>query len=113
MIIGTCLATFAAVLGFRRYKPGMQLVGSCSVAISAACHGRSDIDTTAPLQWGVTSKEGAEVGHCTFSDRAVEIPREGVLYEGCFMQAAREEIGHTFVVHPMIISQSPDVLLLD
>lgn len=83
MIIGTCLAMFVAVLGLRRYKPGIQLAGSCSAAISAACHGRSDIDTTAPLQWGVTSEYGAEIGHCTFSDRAVEIPREGALYAGC------------------------------
>jgi hypothetical protein len=82
MIIGSCLATFVAILGFRKYKPGIPLAGSCSAAISAACHGRSDIDTTAPLQWGVTSEDGAEVGHCTFSNQEVSKPREGALFLG-------------------------------
>lgn len=82
LVIGSFLATFMAVLSRRLYKPGIPLAGSCSAAISAACHGRSDIDTTAPLQWGVTSEEGAEVGHCAFSDRALEIPREKALYAG-------------------------------
>jgi hypothetical protein len=83
MIIESCLTAFVAVFGFRRYKPGIPLAGSCSAAISAACHGRSDIDTTAPLQWGVTREAGAQAGHCTFSDRAVDTPREGALYAGC------------------------------
>lgn len=87
MLIGAFLATFVAVLGSRCYKPGIQLVGSCSAAISAACHGRSDIDTTAPLQWGVTSEDGAQIGHCSFSDRAVAFPREGALYAGCRKRA--------------------------
>ena len=82
MIIGSCLALFMAVLGLRRYKPGMPLVGSCSAAISAACHGRSDVDTAAPLQWGATSEEGEEVGHCAFSDREVRMPKEGAMYAG-------------------------------
>ena len=82
LLIGACLASFVAVLGLRRYKPGIQLAGSCSAAISAACHGRSDIDTTAPLQWGATAEGGPQVGHCAFSDRAVEVPREGALYAG-------------------------------
>lgn len=83
MVIGTCLALFVAVLGRRRYKPGIPLAGSCSAAISAACHGRSDIDTTAPLQWGVTSDEGVEIGHCAFWDRSVSLPRDGAIYAGC------------------------------
>jgi hypothetical protein len=83
LIVGTFLALFVSVLGLRKYKPGMPLAGSCSAAISAACHGRAGIDTTAPLQWGVTSEEGVEIGHCAFSDRAVRTPIDGVLYAGC------------------------------
>lgn len=82
MLVGAILAAFLAVLGFRRYRPGIQLAGSCSAVISAACHGKSDIDTTAPLQWGVTSEDSAEIGHCTFSDGSVGNPREGALYAG-------------------------------
>lgn len=82
MLIGVILAAFIAVLGFRRYKPGIPLAGSCSAAISAACHGRPFIDPTVPLQWGVTSEAGAQIGHCSFSDRAVGTPIEGALYAG-------------------------------
>lgn len=82
MVIGSCLTVFMVVLGLRRYKPGMPMVGSCSAAISAACHGRLDIDTTAPLQWGVTSEEGEGVGHCAFSDSEVRMPMEGAMYAG-------------------------------
>ena len=86
MIIGVCLTLFMALLSLRRYKHGIPLAGSCSAAMSAACHGRSDIDTAAPLQWGVTSEEGEEIGHCAFSDRAVEMPREGRLYAGNYKE---------------------------
>jgi hypothetical protein len=82
MIMLCCLAAIVIGLGLRRYKPGMPLAGTCSAAIAAACHPSSDVDTTAPLQWGVTSEEGVDVGHCAFSDRPVEKPREGALYAG-------------------------------
>lgn len=82
MIIGVCLTSFMGLLSFRRYKRGIPLAGSCSAAISAACHGPLDIDTATPLKWGATSEEGEEVGHCAFSDRTVEMPREGRMYAG-------------------------------
>jgi hypothetical protein len=82
MIIGVCLTLFMALLSLRRFRNGIPLAGSCSAAISAACHGRSDIDTTLPLQWGVVSEEEEGIGHCAFSDKAVEMPVEGKLYAG-------------------------------
>ncbi|ERF76580.1 hypothetical protein EPUS_05853 [Endocarpon pusillum Z07020] len=82
MIIGTCLAFFMVLLSVRRYKRGIPLAGSCSAAISAACYGREDVDSAAPLQWGVTSPEGEEIGHCAFSDKEVRMPVEGRLYAG-------------------------------
>jgi hypothetical protein len=83
MIMGTILASFVGILGLRRYRPGIPLAGSCSAAISAACHGRSDIDTTAPLKWGVTSEIGFKIGHCAFSDKEVQMPTPGSSYAGC------------------------------
>jgi hypothetical protein len=82
IVTGCCLAAFMVVLGLRHYKAGIPLAGSCSIAISAACHGRSDVDTTAPLQWGVTSERGAEIGHCAFSDHEIDLPIKGALYAG-------------------------------
>ncbi len=82
MITGVCLALFLSLLSLRRYKAGIPLVGSVSAAISAACHAGGDVDPTAPLQWGVTSPEGEEVGHCAFSDKEVRMPIEGRLYAG-------------------------------
>jgi hypothetical protein len=81
MLAGCCLVLFVVVLGLRHYRAGVPLAGSCSVAISAACHG-SNVDTTVPLQWGVTSDKGAEHGHCAFSDQEIDLPIEGALYAG-------------------------------
>jgi hypothetical protein len=82
LLMGIFLAVFLITLGRRHYKPGIPIAGSCSAAIAAACHGRSDVDTTAPLMWGVISEHGQQIGHCTFSDQTVEIPQEGALYAG-------------------------------
>jgi hypothetical protein len=49
MLAGCCLVVFVVMLGLRYYKAGIPLAGSCSIAISAACHG-SSVDMTAPLK---------------------------------------------------------------
>ncbi|KAF7510338.1 hypothetical protein GJ744_006834 [Endocarpon pusillum] len=82
LMLGTCLALSMVLLSARRYKRGIPLAGSCSAAISAACHGGEGVDTTAPLQWGVISPEGEEVGHCAFSHKVVRIPIAGRMYAG-------------------------------
>jgi len=38
LIAAGLLLVVLIALGFRRYKPGMPLVGSYSIAIAAACH---------------------------------------------------------------------------
>ncbi|EXJ62826.1 hypothetical protein A1O7_03266 [Cladophialophora yegresii CBS 114405] len=79
------VATFG--LGwFRRYDAGMPLVGSCSMAIAAACH-QPDWDTDAslkPVQWGVIPGVVDEkgVGHCAFTSGEVEPLVEGKEYAG-------------------------------
>lgn len=73
--------------GFRRYEAGMPLVGSCSAAISAACH-PPEGDTNAsgkPLMWGCVDRreagDGDEViGHCSFTSLEVHRPIKGQLY---------------------------------
>ncbi len=62
---------------FRRYDPGIPLVGSCSAAISAACH-PPPADCNAAwkcVQWGVISKEGEETrGDGSLTSFKVEEP---------------------------------------
>jgi len=68
--------------GLRRYKAGMPLAGSCSAAISAACHPPADEVEVAlvPVKWGVVSIERG-IGHCALSGRYVSplIPRRQYL----------------------------------
>lgn len=81
---GIVLATF--LIGRRRYTGGIPLVGSCSAAISAACH-RPDWDQNAALcavRYGVIPGIGGHggVGHCSFTSGEVEAPLKDTLYAG-------------------------------
>jgi hypothetical protein len=81
-LMGLCLAGLAC---FRRFKSGMPIAGSSSLAISAACHPYPSLEEsgdthrhsgteTKRLQWGVVAAryEGAE--HCSFADEEVSMP---------------------------------------
>lgn len=82
MVIGIIAA------GYVPFKQGITLAGSCSAAISAACHiGEGDGEdgykaAMSKLQWGVTSVNADGVGHCTFSTKEVEMPKAGEWYAG-------------------------------
>ncbi|KAF6226121.1 hypothetical protein HO133_008987 [Letharia lupina] len=80
IILGAIVVLLGIMVGFRRYKPGIPLAGSCSAAISAACHPTEDDDAAdKPLIWGVVStKDG--VGHCCFTSFEVTAPVVGELY---------------------------------
>ena len=83
IILGTIVVILGIAFGFRRYKPGMPLVTSCSAAISAACH-RPDGDEDAAskrVMWGVVGAQDG-VGHCCFTSWEVERPVEGEWYAG-------------------------------
>ena len=69
--------------GLRRYKGGIPLAGSCSAAISAACHPLVDEGDVAqvPVKWGVVSVDKG-VGHCALSGRYVSPPTQWRLYMG-------------------------------
>ncbi|KAK4249236.1 hypothetical protein C7999DRAFT_39652 [Corynascus novoguineensis] len=82
MMVGAAMVVFLVASGARRLNPYMPVVGSCSAAISAACH-LVPYEKTAykePLQWGATNHEGYGKGHCSFSNSEVEPPIKGVMY---------------------------------
>ena len=89
IILGSLIVLVGIVHGFRKGRAGMPLVGSCSAAISAACHPPA-ADTDASLKrvmWGVVTDENVDstrgsVGHCSFTSFDVEAPIVGKRYAG-------------------------------
>ena len=81
------LGSVVVILGIlnccRSYRPGIPLVGSCSAAISAACHRPKEDEDAAdkPLMWGVVSMRDG-VGYCCFTSFEVRTPIEDELYAG-------------------------------
>lgn len=87
---------FACLVGMGRMKfaSGMQIAGSCSLAIAAACHPKYDPNLDEkdqqmdppegvefmPLKWGAVPLEGL-MGHCTFSADEVEMPESQRVYQ--------------------------------
>lgn len=89
ILLGSVVVMLGIANGFRKYKPGMPLAGSCSAAISAACH-PPEADTfssTNAVMWGVvdheTTKDGVDtVGHCSLTSLDVKAPSRGEMYAG-------------------------------
>lgn len=66
IIMGAVMVAALVGIGFRRFPATMPLVGSCSAALSAACH-RPDEDRDAHVmwvRWGRVDRHGDAVGHC-------------------------------------------------
>lgn len=85
--LGVALVLFIAlaILSSRKVNTGMPVAGSCSLAISAACHPpeADKLVAVKPLIWGAVSHEEHEKpGHCCLTSFEVEKPREGALYAG-------------------------------
>ena len=94
VIVGGSAWIVGVHLGLRRYKGGMPLVGSCSAAISAACHQpKEDVNAAElPLMWGVVQEEETErecfrdeadeqtPEHCCFTSFPVSQPENGRTY---------------------------------
>ena len=80
IILGAVVTLVGVLIGFRRHQ-GMPLAGSCSAAISAACHRpEEDVDAAIkPVMWGVVSSEDG-VGHCCFTSLEVSPPVQGERY---------------------------------
>ena len=89
IILGSIIVLLGICFGFRKAGGGIPLAGSCSAAISAACH-PPEADVNASLKrvmWGVVAEdsfqhEGESVGHCSFTSSKVEAPVVGKLYAG-------------------------------
>jgi hypothetical protein len=85
IIVGVIAVTAGVANGFRRYNAGIPLVGSCSAAISAACHRPSDDPSASllPLKWGCADADtGNDIGHCSLSSFDVTSPETGLFYAG-------------------------------
>lgn len=87
--LGSIVMLVGAINGLRRLKVGVPLAGSCSAAISAACHPpQGDLNQSLkPVMWGAVTKEDSEtinidVGHCSFTSFEVEPPTRGQWYAG-------------------------------
>ena len=80
ILFGAIMILLEVLNGFRVHR-GMPLAGSCSAAISAACHRpEEDVDAaTKPVMWGVVSSENG-VGHCCFTSFEVSRPVPGEHY---------------------------------
>jgi hypothetical protein len=86
VIVGATMLVAVIAFGFIPYKRGMPLVGSCSLAISAACHpdqydeDKGSLLSEQKLQWGVVSTGEDGIGHCAFSGKEVTQPIKGQTY---------------------------------
>lgn len=81
IILGSIVVLLGLLNGSRKYE-GMPLVGSCSAAISAACHPpKEDVNAAyLPVLWGAVDVKGEEVGHCCFTSFDVSPPVKGRAY---------------------------------
>ncbi|KAL6229066.1 hypothetical protein BDW75DRAFT_235478 [Aspergillus navahoensis] len=89
-VSGFVVACLIGIMGFKQSKSGMPVAGSCSLAISAACHPYVSAEREAmehpgveylPLQWGVVSGPFGTAEHCSFSSEEVGLPEDGHMYE--------------------------------
>lgn len=77
ILLAAMMLMSLALLGFRKLHGRMPVVGSCSLAISAACHRPKDDSAAAylPVSWGeVEHGEGEHECHCCFTSREVVAP---------------------------------------
>jgi hypothetical protein len=103
LALGALLTLGTCIIGGRKYDPSMPLAGSCSVAISAACH-RPDWDVDASLKsvkWGVIpgSADETEIGHCCFTSSDVDHIQDGKQYAGDIARRFRKMKQHFSVTH--------------
>ena len=83
ILLGGLILLFLNLIGFRKHQYGLPLAGTCSAAISAACHRpQDDIDAAhKPVMWGAVDHED-NVGHCCFTSQKVTGPVEWKRYAG-------------------------------
>lgn len=89
IILGSIIVLVGIANGFRKVSADMPLAGSCSAAISAACHPpKADVGASLKrVMWGVVAEGNPNdsvesVGHCSFTSFKVEAPIVGRKYAG-------------------------------
>lgn len=89
IILGFIVVLLGIANGLRNGSVDMPLAGSCSAAISAACHPpKADVGASLKrVMWGVVAEgnpndSGESVGHCSFTSFKVEAPIVGRKYAG-------------------------------
>jgi hypothetical protein len=85
-LVGTMMLIALFALMFRKLGTGIPIFGTCSVAISAACHVPKGDENAAtkPLMYGVVPLDEhvrSEFRHTTFSSKTVEPCKEGIIYK--------------------------------
>lgn len=86
VVLGVVMVAAVVGFGFLPYERGMPLAGSCSLAISAACHPEQGAEAAdsqiseQKLQWGVVSTGLDGIGHCAFSSAEVGPLVKGRMY---------------------------------
>jgi len=89
LMLATCVGGVLMILliglMFKWLRSGMPVLGTCSLAISAACHAAVGDENAATklLMYGVVGgerDEGDEKKHVCFSSRDVEPLRDGEMY---------------------------------
>jgi len=82
IVLGAAFVGFLLLLSIRRLKSKMPVAGTCSAAISAACHPTDEEPEDGilqPMAWGETDVHRG-IGHCAFSSRDVKAPSEYTPY---------------------------------
>lgn len=90
--VGAVMLSYSVGMGFRKFRSGMPVAGSNSLAMSAACHPCPLVDEYdedreglqveyLPLKWGAVPLEGRRIGHCTFYSKEVETLQDEGLYQ--------------------------------
>ncbi|XPS68893.1 hypothetical protein M3J09_001172 [Ascochyta lentis] len=88
LVVGGALLIAGIGVGFVPFQPGVNVVGSSSVAISAACHlpMSQELEGKAvargKVKWGVVEAEEGGVGHCAVSSGEVGPLEVGQRYAG-------------------------------
>ncbi|KAK4909791.1 hypothetical protein LTR49_021460 [Elasticomyces elasticus] len=68
ILLGTAMLAFALSMGCRKFASHIPVAGSCSVAVSAACHPpKGDVDAGyLPVRWGEVKVQESDMGHSAF-----------------------------------------------
>jgi hypothetical protein len=81
LLLGTAMWITLFILMGKRLGRGMPIIGTCSAAISAACHPPTEkgVDATRALMYGVVSKERTDPG-IAFAAGENQVGREQVSF---------------------------------